>query len=302
MREAVVVFGRRGPHAGEPRPRYVWKVVMLVVVPYIPREPVERAVVRVRFLPSILREGIVLRNKVAGARVEAAGKKGAQQQETERRRTGDPAEQCIEGKLRRPVADEIGAHGQAVREQGPKRVGDDLDREPYELARASAEDPRLHSRRDVGVDTVLALKFVVLKVIDAEGGGKREANRQISDPCEHAVVPRFTEEEVVCQLVDGEEEGLGDRGPDHVGCQQVPYPRQPRREDGQSNLRDHERKQANVLGSPVRSVELGHARVRGQYLLAPRRVRLRCVGPNEIVRRAHVCACVDGASPARGAE
>merc|ERR1719375_2580156 len=76
--EVVVELGREPLERGQARPRDVAEVVVLVVVADVPREPVERAVVRVGLLLVVkVREYVVLRDEVAGAWVQPAREEDA---------------------------------------------------------------------------------------------------------------------------------------------------------------------------------------------------------------------------------
>mmetsp|Transcript_78419 Transcript_78419/g.155867 ORF Transcript_78419/g.155867 Transcript_78419/m.155867 type:complete len:206 (-) Transcript_78419:279-896(-) len=200
---------------------------MLVVVAYIPREPVKHAVVRVRLLCGIeVWEDIVLGDEVPGARVQPARQEDAQDKVEERFVTPEVEDEHVKSDLGGPVGEVCGREVLRLDEHGSQRIGQDLATRPDRLAHWSADHAPLKARWDVCVDAINPLPFVVFEVVAPERDAVGYANRPVRNHRKITVVFRLLEEEVVRKLMDGQEQCLRDRCTEDVGNAKVGGPTQ----------------------------------------------------------------------------
>ena len=229
---------------------------------------------------------------MAGAWMEAAGEEDAEDEVEERFLLPQRVNVHVKCDLRRPVHQVRARDVLRLDEHGPQRVGQDLAAAPDGFGERATDELALEPRRDVRVDAVDALVLVVLEVVAPEGHAVGDADRKVGDHRKIAVGLRTLEEEVVRELMDRQEERLRDRRTDDVRDREVRWPRELLRRPREPNLRDDEQKEADVLGFPLGTHELGHLRVRLLDLLAPRRMWLLLVVPKEVVtglQRLRLC-------------
>lgn len=267
--QLVVEFVRDAVQLGEPGPRDRREVVVLVVQADVVGEEVENAVVRVRLRDGDLvrrvrgvllglLEDIVLGDEVAGAGVQRAGQKAAQDQICQRFSSCKLDEGVVKGELDDNVEQVNLGERQVVDEHGPQGIEQDLACAEEGLAGDRVEEPCLEIGGQVGVEAIHAERLVVGQVVGAEGGAVGDANGQVREDGDDAVGQGRAEGEVVGDFVDGQEEVLVGGGADDVGGQEE-GPRQERRvaeEAGAEDLDGHD-EQDDVFGEGLRAAELG---------------------------------------------
>lgn len=206
------------------------EVVVLVVQADVVGEPVEGAVVgegfgdwdvvvRVLLLGGDGLVHVVLGDEVAGEGVQAPGEEGREEQVEDGLGGGEVGEGGVEGELDGDVEEVDRGEGDAVDGHGAEGVEEDLEGAEEGLAEDGVEDESLEGGGQVRVQAVDAEALVVGEVVGAERGAVGDADGQVGDDGEEAVVQGFPEGEVVGDFVDGEEEVLVGRGAEDVGHQ-----------------------------------------------------------------------------------
>lgn len=202
--EAVVVLRRDLLHPVQPGAGDPGEVVVLVVVPDMPRHQVQGPVVRVRLL--LWAEHVVLRDEVARHGVHAAANERGEDQVRERPPAAQADEAGVEADLDRKVGELPQAWRLRLQEDRPQRVEEELEHDPYGLADGVPHGVRLRLARDVHVDAVHALEPVVLQVVLLERYGHGDADGQVCKDAQPAVEGWGCEGKVVAQLMDGKEQ------------------------------------------------------------------------------------------------
>ena len=125
-RDVIVEFGREGTESGEPRPRDRREIVVLVMIPHIVREDVQRAVIAVSLLFQSVPE-VMLCNEVAGTGVEASSEEAAHDEVDEGSESEGRDEDIVEDELdddvdEMPLCELLGSD-----ERGSEGIEEDLE-------------------------------------------------------------------------------------------------------------------------------------------------------------------------------
>lgn len=217
LRHVVIEFGGYLLDQRQATARHRRKVVVLVVIAHVEGDPVQRAVVRVRFVS--LREHVVLADKVSGHRVQTHRQHGAHNQVDHYAPAEEVNDNRVEDQLDDCVDDLVLVWRLRIDDEWPEDVEEGLQTHPEELAQRGAEKFRLQVGGQVRVDHLVALISMVFQVVLLKGHGHRQADGEIA---EVAKVPvgcgaSVSEGLHMRDLVDGQRQRVVDDAPEAVG-------------------------------------------------------------------------------------
>src|SRR5581483_6756900 len=259
---------------------------MLVVVPHVEADAVQRTVVRVRFLT--VTENEVLLNPPRAEWMKADGKHGRREQVFLRSPSERSDERGDGHRLRRDVDERPSVdHRDAM--QAPRTHDaehDRKEREPRRLARLGvAHDARLVHAWQVGVPFELAHVAMMQQMVLAESHRCRKDERDVRDERDDAVRQATAEDEVVRAFVNQDPQRVIDGRTDAVRKRQPHPPLRPTERDRGHNLRRRERHDPQRRRGD-RSRQRADVGMRCENLSPPRHMRVGIRDGNEI-RRGH---------------
>lgn len=217
----VVELVEAGPGDGR-------EVMVLVVQADVVGQEVEGPVVRIRLGDGDAVRGVglrgrygridvVLRDEVAGERMQAACQEGGQQEVQHGLGPERAQNYSVEEDLCGDVEGRYPGEGNAVDGHGPQGVEEDLEGAEECLAQDGVEEYGLECGRQVRIEPVNAQGLVMGQVVRSEGSAIRDTDGQVRKDGEDAIGRWRAEGEVVAYLMYGEEEVLVRRCADDVG-------------------------------------------------------------------------------------
>ena len=276
--EVVVVLGGQALDLGQARVGDVGEVVVLVVVAHVEEDKVERAVVGVRGLPPA--EQVVLRDEVAGQRVQPQPQQGPGHQVHQRLQAEGGEDDVVEGELADEVDQLPARDGLGALVEGTESVDERVDGQPDHLGQRVPEEVGLQAGGDVHVVHLLSQVAVVVGVVLLVGDGHGDGDRQVAPDAQHPVHPPAPVPvgQVVSDLVDGAAQGVVEHAAKAVGQDEEVDPGDVLDEPADDDLGD-DLGGDDVGDAGVVAHELLDLRVLAEDLLAAGGVRLLQVLP-----------------------
>mmetsp|Transcript_6082 Transcript_6082/g.11122 ORF Transcript_6082/g.11122 Transcript_6082/m.11122 type:complete len:212 (+) Transcript_6082:251-886(+) len=198
---------------GKISPSNVREVVVLVVIPHVVRQAVQRAVIGVRL--GLTFHDVVLGNEMAGCGMDRASQEAGSKEPDHHLWPEEVDHQAVERKLDNVVENHPGVphHERWLHKSWPKRVEEDLKKHEDCLSAGSVDvargcvgqKPPLQSGRDVRVHAVLSLVPVMLHVIRLEVNSVGDGNGKVCHQGDQLVSPDRGGTQVMSQLVDCQE-------------------------------------------------------------------------------------------------
>lgn len=164
--QVVIVLRCHLPHLWQSAPRDIREVVVLIVITHIEGDIIERPIITVRLETFV--EHVVLRDEVSSHWMESHSQQGSPSQIEYPLSSKVIKHQEVAGELDNVVDD--------FQECGSLGVGDDrsqsikqwLQTHPDQLPKSGAEQSCLQAGRDVSVQLLISLEFVMLQVVPFE--------------------------------------------------------------------------------------------------------------------------------------